>query len=71
MRSSRPDMKGPSDINDILSGLKTRTINVESVSATNSNISFSDAKDMMFEPSGNKKSKRRSKSEKNTVSMDI
>jgi len=28
-RSSRPEMKGPSDITDILSGLKTKTINIQ------------------------------------------
>jgi hypothetical protein len=28
-RSSRPEMKGPSDISDILSGLKTKTINIQ------------------------------------------
>jgi len=71
-RSSRPEMKGPSDINDILSGLKTRTINVEnSISATNSNISLSDARDLFESNSNVKKSKRRTKSEKNTVSLDI
>jgi hypothetical protein len=64
IRSMRPEMKGPSDINDILSGLKTRTISVEN---TNSNISLPDAKDMFSD----KKSKRRVKSERNTVSLDI
>ena len=28
-RQSRPEMKGPSDISDILSGLKTKTINIQ------------------------------------------
>ena len=28
-QSQRPDMKGPSDISDILSGLKTKTINIQ------------------------------------------
>jgi hypothetical protein len=28
-RPSRPEMKGPSDITDILSGLKTKTINIQ------------------------------------------
>ena len=28
-RQSRPEMKGPSDITDILSGLKTKTINIQ------------------------------------------
>jgi Family of unknown function (DUF5767) len=70
----RQDMKGPTgDIAGILSGLKTRTINVEQAtttttansSANNSSISLSDI------GTGVKKSRRRNKSDKNTVSLDI
>ena len=35
-KRSRPEMKGPSDISDILSGLKTKTINIENAN-NNSN----------------------------------
>ena len=73
-RTSRPEMKGPSDISDILSGLKTKTINIQEASNDNNNstISISDLKDMQSESINiPKKSKRRQKSDKNTVSLDI
>ena len=78
----RPDMKGPGDISDILSGLKTKTINIQetkpsqsqqSQSYTNdsSTISIHDLKDLQGEGNVPKRSKRRPKSDKNTVSLDI
>lgn len=73
-RSSRPEMKGPSDISDILSGLKTKTINIQEASSDNNNstISISDLKELQSESINiPKKSKRRQKSDKNTVSLDI
>jgi len=96
-RSARPapraEMRGPSDINDILSGLKTKTINIQESSApqtsftmpsqeqnidimaqdTNdsSTISISDLKELQGNINIPKKSKRRQKSDKNTVSLDI
>jgi len=69
----RPEMKGPSDINDILSGLKTKTVNIQEVhedTNNNSTISISDLKDLQ-DGSVPKRSKRRPKSDKNTVSLDI
>ena len=36
-RPSRPEMKGPSDITDILSGLKTKTINIQEARPQTSN----------------------------------
>ena len=76
--SSRPEMKGPSDINDILSGLKTKTISIPSVNEqdtvntnNNSTISISDLKDLQGDGNVPKRSKRRPKSDKNTVSLDI
>jgi len=71
--NSRADMKGPSDIEEILSGLKTRTINaaeLENNKNSNSVISLSDVKEFDNELMP-KKSKRRPKSERNTVSLDI
>jgi len=71
---SRPEMKGPSDISDILSGLKTKTINIQEASSENNNstISISDLKDLQSDTINiPKKSKRRQKSDKNTVSLDI
>ena len=87
-RSSRPEMKGPSDISDILSGLKTKTINIQESSAPapvsvqrqnttatsqneKSTISISDLKELQSEGTMPKKSKRRQKSDKNTLSLDI
>lgn len=74
--SSRPEMKGPSDISDILSGLKTKTINIQEPvqqAATNdsSTISISDLKEMQAEGNMPKRSGRRKKSASNTISLDI
>ena len=72
-RSARPEMKGPSDISDILSGLKTKTINIpESAPMANdsSTISINDLRDVQ-DINMPKRSKRRPKSDKNTVSLDI
>lgn len=71
--ASRPDMRGPTDISDILSGLKTKSINIqEPAQKTNndSTISISELKDMQ---DGNlpKKSRRRQKSLTNSISLDI
>jgi hypothetical protein len=78
---SRPEMKGPSDISDILSGLKTKTINIQEArpqpSANNNNnndsstISISDLKDLQSDGNLPKKSRRKQKSASNTVSLDI
>jgi hypothetical protein len=108
--SRRPEMKGPSDISDILSGLKTKTIQIQdnsqqqqqqqqqqrqTVDASlynlnssnnnqsssnfapdlemneNSTISISDLKELQSLGNMPKKSKRRGKSDKNTLSLDI
>jgi hypothetical protein len=74
--SSRPEMKGPSDISDILSGLKTKTINIQEptqqASANDSStISISDLKEMQSEGNMPKRSGRRKKSASNTISLDI
>ena len=80
-RQTRPEMKGPSDISDILSGLKTKTINIQEAqkgndmndigSSSSSTISISDLKELQSEGNVPKRSKRRPKSDKNTVSLDI
>jgi len=79
----RAEMKGPSDISDILSGIKTKTINIQESRqySTNSNsnsnnndsstISISDLKDLQSDGNLPKKSRRRQKSASNTVSLDI
>jgi len=76
-QQSRPEMKGPSDISDILSGLKTKTINIQEArpQAPNNNdsstISISDLKDLQSGGNLPKKSRRKQKSDSNTVSLDI
>jgi hypothetical protein len=84
-QNTRPEMKGPADISDILSGLKTKTINIqEAPSSSNMNanmgsntndegstISISELRELQTEGSIPKRSKRRQKSDKNTVSLDI
>ena len=86
-RSSRPEMKGPSDISDILNGLKTKTINIQEAQPQgqpnssmsqvplagndSSTISISDLKELQAEGNMPKRSKRKQKSDKNTVSLDI
>jgi len=70
----RPEMKGPSDITDILSGLKTRTINIQQPSTNpndNSIMSINDLKDLQSDVNMPKRSGRRKKSASNTVSLDI
>ena len=73
----RPEMKGPSDISDILSGLKTKTINIQEAAPQpqsnndSSNISISDLKELQAEGNMPKRSGRRKKSASNTVSLDI
>ena len=71
---SRPEMKGPTDITDILSGLKTKTINIQQpVQNTNDNstISINDLKDLQSDVNMPKRSGRKKKSASNTISLDI
>ena len=79
-QNSRPEMKGPSDISDILSGLKTKTINIQEPhqpSSLNFNqndsstISINDLKELQADANMPKRSGRRKKSSSNTVSLDI
>jgi hypothetical protein len=86
--TKRPEMKGPRDINDIISNIKTKSINInQSASATSaptsqlkfssntkedaggSTISINDVEDLKIGKTP--KSKRKQKSEKNTISLDI
>ncbi len=70
--SVRPEMSGPrnTDINDILSGLKTKNVDIRSDAKDNDSVvSISSIKDMS-ETILPKKSSRR-KSDKNVVSLDI
>ena len=81
--SKRPDMRGPTDISNILSGLKTRTIQsqqpqpqpqpqpqTQSTEDKTSTISISDLKELQNDNLP-LKSKRRQRSDKNTVSLAL
>ena len=79
-RSKRPDMKGPSDISDLLSGLKTKSGGGDSLATPkptviedngSSTISISELKEMQNGGSAPARSKRRGKSDKNTISLAI
>jgi hypothetical protein len=88
-QNPRPEMRGPSDISNILSGLKTKSINIpgpanemsfgggaaaggggNNAEEKGSTISISELKDLQNDnmPS---RTKRKQKSEKNTISLDI
>jgi hypothetical protein len=72
----RPDMKGPSDISHILSGLKTKTIQLKTQEPSSSFNPPPFSVKPSFETSSvtseqGKKSKRKVKSDKNTISLDL
>jgi hypothetical protein len=74
-QSKRPEMRGPSDISDILSGIKTKQINIQQEQPDvkeSSTISIQDLKELSSSkmPKSNKKGKKTS-SERNTISLDI
>ena len=80
-KSLRPEMKGPSDISDLLSGLKVKQVNVPTTTNINtsgksdneaSTISIQDLKELTNQkiPKSNKKQKP-SRGEKNTISLDL
>ena len=76
-RISRPEMSGPSlsnqiDINNLFSGLKTKQVNVDNSKQNfneSSTISVDDLKDLTNAKIP--KSKRKQKSDKNIISLDI
>jgi hypothetical protein len=73
----RPEMNGPSDISDILSGLKTKKLDVNNDESTpqigdlkeSSTISIQDLKELTNAKMP--RSNRKQKSDKNTISLDI
>ena len=75
-KSNRREMKGPSDISDLLSGMKTKKVNIQKDSDTRSTISASDLKemsegDLSIPITMPKKSKRRQRSDRNTIDLKI
>ena len=77
--SSRPEMNGPRDIGDLLSGLKTKKINIKQREMSgnrktdgSSTISIDELKSTMKDADNMpRKSKRKPKSERNTVSINL
>jgi hypothetical protein len=75
----RPEMRGPqNDVDDILSGLKMKTINIHEQQASNSNgvrvedesmVSISSLRDMANMGVPKKTNRRKNGSEKNTISL--
>jgi hypothetical protein len=86
-QSMRPEMKGPSDINDLLSGLKTMSVNMPPPSGQQAQSSGQQAQQAQSNTTNVKKTggsgsggdakpvvpktPRKQKSDKNTVSLDI
>ena len=67
----RPDMKGPSDISDILGGLKSKTVQIDK-DDQGSTVSLSELQEMKDGLNMPQKSKkRRPRSDKNTMSLNI
>ena len=69
----RPEMQGPTDIGDLLSGLKSRSIDIQASAGDRrdgSTISVSELKEISDARSEGR-SKRRQKGSKNSVSLDI
>ena len=70
-KSKRPEMKGPSELDDILSGLKTKKINLKQTDSK-STVSISELEDMKDSLEKPKKSRRKKpKSERNTISLNF
>jgi hypothetical protein len=79
--SSRPEMRGPQnvDLGGLLSGLKTREVNIHNQTPTNmanldendSMISISSLRDMQNPNLPKKTNRRKQKSDRNTISLDI
>jgi hypothetical protein len=71
----RQEMRGPqnTDIDNILSGLKTRTIDIHEQPTVedDSMISISSLKDMQNSSGPKRSNRRKNRSDKNTVSLDI
>ena len=71
-KTARPEMKGPTDINDLLSGLKTKRVNIQKPGESKSTISVTELKEMnAADLSAPKKSKRRPRSERNNITLNI
>jgi len=75
-QSPRPEMKGPTDISDLLSGLKTKTVSMNNNTQPQKNTTidlnnFNESTMSIKRPASAKPIKRKQKSDKNTVSLDF
>jgi hypothetical protein len=75
-QSPRPEMRGPqsTDIDNILSGLKTRNVNIHEQPAQPDNdsmISIGSLGDLQNTNMPKKSNRRKNRSDKNTISLDI
>jgi hypothetical protein len=74
-QQQRPEMRGPqtSDIDNILSGLKTRNINIQEPTNTedDSMVSISSLKDIQNNNMPKRSNRKKNNSAKNTISLDI
>jgi len=69
--AQRPEMNGPSDISQLLSGLKTKSIDINKQDKKDSStISIEELKEISQAKTPSR-SKRRQKSDKNVVSLDL
>ena len=68
---SSSSMKGPSDISNLLDGLKAKANNPTKEEDSGSTISISELKELQNEGTLPKKSKRKQKSDKASISLDI
>ncbi len=72
-QEKRPDMKGPSDLADILGGLKSKTINLNEPEDHNSVVSLSELREMKegLTPRKVKKRNKSDKSDKNVMNINL
>jgi len=69
---SRPEMKGPENLSKILSGLKTKNVNIPMETKKDaSTISIQDLKELTNQKLPKSQKKQKSGSSKNTVSLDL
>ena len=68
--NTRPEMRGPSDISDILSGLKPKNVNIHNDKDNESTLSIKELKELSNAkiPSRSTKGKRKNKT---SISLDI
>ena len=71
--STRAEMKGPSDVSELIAGLKSKSIKVPPSGSgdTNSTVSVSEIKQMQTSPAAPVRTKRRQKSDRNVMNLQL